>query len=177
MSQFIGRIEHMRDMPNAEHGRQLLHRIATLAEPIMQNHGCRVGELHEFYPQQRPNRWLLGLNQDGGRRIYLLLRDPRDPHRFMSEDKIMDSMLHELTHNKYGPHGHRFHATWNMLRDEWAELRRRGWGQDNMPYGGGHGGMQGGGFDGFDDYDGFDDDGFDDFDGLDDFDDGFFWGF
>jgi hypothetical protein len=148
MARFIDRIVHMRNMPNAEYGRQLLQRIVILAEPIMDRHGFTIGELLEFYPpDQKPNckhypKVLLGQNTGKGRRVELRLRHHRNPHRFLSEDEIMDTLLHELTHNVYGPHGHRFHGTWNSLRDEWKELRRRGWGQNQMYGDAGYGGQE-----------------------------------
>lgn len=36
-------------------------------------------------------------------------------------------MLHELSHNVYGPHDAKFHALWDQLRDEYEGLVRKGY--------------------------------------------------
>lgn len=39
---------------------------------------------------------------------------------------IMDSLLHELSHNRFGPHDANFHALWDQLRDEFSALMKSG---------------------------------------------------
>ena len=39
---------------------------------------------------------------------------------------IMDSLLHELSHNRFGPHDANFHALWDQLRDEFSALMQSG---------------------------------------------------
>jgi len=38
----------------------------------------------------------------------------------------MDTVLHELSHNRFGPHDANFHALWDQLRDEYVALTKRG---------------------------------------------------
>jgi hypothetical protein len=39
---------------------------------------------------------------------------------------IMDIVLHELSHNQFGPHDKNFHAMWDQLRDEYHRLTHAG---------------------------------------------------
>lgn len=38
----------------------------------------------------------------------------------------MDTVLHELSHNRFGPHDANFHALWDQLRDEFSALMQSG---------------------------------------------------
>lgn len=38
----------------------------------------------------------------------------------------MDTLLHELCHNRFGPHDANFHALWDQLRDEYSALMQSG---------------------------------------------------
>ena len=60
---------------------------------------------------------MLGLNRNFGERIYLRLRtDAYDG--FRSYDSIMNTLIHELTHNVFGPHDQKF---WNLF----AEMKKQ----------------------------------------------------
>ena len=68
-----------------------------------------------------------GLNVGGGKQICLRLRYPGDSNQFVPVEQVVDTMLHELAHNVYGPHDAKFHALWNQLRDEHEALVMKGY--------------------------------------------------
>lgn len=45
----------------------------------------------------------------------------------MPMESVVDTMLHELCHNVYGPHDAAFHALWDQLRDEQQGLLMKGY--------------------------------------------------
>jgi DNA-dependent metalloprotease WSS1 len=45
----------------------------------------------------------------------------------MPLEQVVDTMLHELSHNVFGPHDDKFHALWNQLRQEYEGLVRKGY--------------------------------------------------
>jgi hypothetical protein len=45
----------------------------------------------------------------------------------MPLEQVVDTMLHELSHNVFGPHDDKFHALWNQLREEYEGLIRKGY--------------------------------------------------
>ncbi|ELR02287.1 hypothetical protein GMDG_05356 [Pseudogymnoascus destructans 20631-21] len=100
-----------------------LQRAASLVKPIMRAHNFKVGLLAEFLPKERG---LLGLNTGGGRTIHVRLRHATDPTQFFTFQMIMDTVLHELSHNRFGPHDANFHALWDQLRDEYYALMQSG---------------------------------------------------
>ncbi|KAL4884367.1 WLM domain-containing protein [Aspergillus karnatakaensis] len=120
----VGEYQHDRHRPRESEALLILRKIASLVKPIMRRRSWRVGTLCEFYPHQRN---LLGLNVNGGQKICLRLRYPSDQNQFLPIDQVLDTMLHELCHNVHGPHNQQFHALWNQLRDEHAELSIKGY--------------------------------------------------
>jgi hypothetical protein len=42
-------------------------------------------------------------------------------------EQVIDTMLHELSHNEHGPHDEKFHALWDQLRSEYEALVRKGY--------------------------------------------------
>ena len=42
-------------------------------------------------------------------------------------DQVVDTMLHELSHNVHGPHDAKFHALWDQLRKEYEGLVSKGY--------------------------------------------------
>ncbi|KAI0389550.1 WLM-domain-containing protein [Xylariaceae sp. FL0594] len=115
---------HLANYPRAAEALHMLKKIASLVKPLMRARGWKVGELVEFYPDQKN---LLGLNVDRGRRICLRLRYPGDRTLFLPVEEVADTMLHELAHNVHGPHNEQFHALWNKLRDEHLSLTLKGY--------------------------------------------------
>ncbi|KFZ12836.1 hypothetical protein V501_04037 [Pseudogymnoascus sp. VKM F-4519 (FW-2642)] len=100
-----------------------LQRAASLVKPIMRAHNFKVGLLAEFLPKERG---LLGLNTGGGKMIHIRLRHATDPTQFFTFQMVIDSVLHELSHNRFGPHDANFHALWDQLRDEYYALMQSG---------------------------------------------------
>jgi hypothetical protein len=122
--QLIGSYSHLPEMPRPEHALTTLRRLASLVKPLMINHSFKVNELAEFYPTQTN---LLGLNVNMGQRILIRLRAHYDTNTFLPEDQIVGTMLHELTHNRFGPHDQKFYDFLHKLEEEYATIRARGW--------------------------------------------------
>jgi hypothetical protein len=103
--------------------------MASTVKPIMRKRGWRVQILAEFLP---PEGNLLGLNINRGYKICVRLRYHNNPDLFLPLEQIIDTMLHELSHNKWGEHDHKFHALWDELRDEHETLVRKGYTGDGF---------------------------------------------
>jgi DNA-dependent metalloprotease WSS1 len=68
-----------------------------------------------------------GINQNQGQKICLRLRYPGDKNQFLPLEQVVDTMLHELSHNVHGPHDAAFHALWDQLRKEYEGLVSKGY--------------------------------------------------
>ena len=102
----------------------MLQRVARRAHGIMRRHGWVVDELTEL-PPPRGRAELWGDNLNRGERVRLLLRSNsgrRGAVRWMDEDQVFATFLHELAHMEIGPHDARFYALLETLKDE-AALR------------------------------------------------------
>ncbi|XXH06073.1 hypothetical protein Hte_012518 [Hypoxylon texense] len=115
---------HLAHFPRQNEALHTLKKVASLVKPIMRARGWKVGQLTEFYPDQHN---LLGLNVGAGQRICLRLRHPGDRNQFVPIEQVVDTMLHELSHNVHGPHDAKFHALWNQLREEHEQLLMKGY--------------------------------------------------
>ena len=62
-----------------------------------------------------------------GQKICLRLRYPGDKNQFLPLEQVVDTMLHELSHNVHGPHDAKFHALWDQLRKEYEGLVAKGY--------------------------------------------------
>ena len=62
-----------------------------------------------------------------GQKICLRLRYPGDKNQFLPLEQVVDTMLHELSHNVHGPHDAKFHALWDQLRKEYEGLLSKGY--------------------------------------------------
>ncbi|GAA98788.1 uncharacterized protein L969DRAFT_50728 [Mixia osmundae IAM 14324] len=103
----------------------LLKKLATLVAPIMRKHDWTLPTLAEFFPDQKN---LLGMNINGGQKILIRLRQPHSPNAFFDlESQLIETMLHELTHNVHGPHDDKFYAFLDKLKDEYHALRQSGY--------------------------------------------------
>ncbi|PWN45802.1 WLM-domain-containing protein [Ceraceosorus guamensis] len=121
-----GRIKEYRVLkvcPNAEAALTLLRRVGSIVKPIMAKHGWHLPQLVEFLPRDER---LLGLNVNHGQKICLRLRRNKDSTDLFAEDMVVETMLHELTHNVRGPHDEIFDQQLKELTEEWYELRRKG---------------------------------------------------
>ncbi|MBE3046482.1 hypothetical protein IMZ48_28925, partial [Candidatus Bathyarchaeota archaeon] len=62
-----------------------------------------------------------------GSKICVRLRYAGDKTQFMPFESVLDTFLHELSHNVHGPHDDKFHALWDQLRSEQEDLIRKGY--------------------------------------------------
>ncbi|KAI9828745.1 MAG: hypothetical protein M1832_001850 [Thelocarpon impressellum] len=120
----ISDFSHLKEMRRGDEALKALQKVASLVKPLMRQRGWRVGTLAEFYPPE-PN--LLGVNWNKGQKICLRLRYPGDDRQFMPMEQVVDTMLHELSHNVHSAHDAKFHALWQQLRDEHEQLTRKGY--------------------------------------------------
>ncbi|CCK71784.1 metalloendopeptidase WSS1 KNAG_0H03700 [Huiozyma naganishii CBS 8797] len=109
----IGSITYLKSYPRTEVAHGLLHDIYKSISYLMRENHLKVQTLAEFYPK---NGNLLGLNVNAGQKILLRLRCPGDPQSFLPRDQIMQVMVHELTHNRVGPHN----AAFKKQMAEWC---------------------------------------------------------
>lgn len=115
---------HLDRLPRSSDALRSLQKIASLVKPIMRTRGWTVGTLAEFCPEEHN---LLGLNINRGAKICLRLRYHGDKTQFLPLEQVIDTMLHELSHNVFGPHDGQFHNLWNELRDEYTDLKLKGY--------------------------------------------------
>jgi hypothetical protein len=69
----------------------------------------------------------IGINENRGQKICLRLRYPGDQNQFLPLEQVVDTMLHELSHNVFGPHDANFMALWDQLRKEYEALLSKGY--------------------------------------------------
>jgi hypothetical protein len=136
----VGQYSHLATLPREKDALHALRRIASLVKPIMRARNWTVGTLAEFYPDQQNllgkdtsflYKYMLtaftGINVNKGMKICLRLRYPGDQNQFLPMEQVVDTMLHELSHNVHGPHDAKFHALWDQLRKEYEGLVSKGY--------------------------------------------------
>jgi len=116
--------EHLKGRPRSNDALSLLKKVASLVKPIMRSHSWRLPVLAEFFPDS-PN--LIGLNINMGQNILLRLRPAWAPDTFYDEEDVIQTLLHELTHNVHGPHDQNFYQFLSRLEEEYYELKRTGY--------------------------------------------------
>jgi DNA-dependent metalloprotease WSS1 len=116
--------EHLQGLPKGDAALKMLRQVASLVKPIMRKRGWKVQILAEFLPAESN---LLGLNINKGFKICIRLRYHNNPDLFLPLEQVVDTMLHELSHNVFGEHDSKFHRLWDELRDEWETLTRKGY--------------------------------------------------
>ncbi|CAK4030863.1 DNA-dependent metalloprotease WSS1 [Lecanosticta acicola] len=135
--------EHLNGLERGDAALTMLRKVASIVKPIMRKRGWRVQVLAEFLP---PENNLLGLNINKGYKICLRLRYHNNSDLFLPLEDVVDTLLHELSHNVWGEHDSNFHKLWDELRDEHEALIRKGYtGEGFMSEGkrlGGSGGYQ-----------------------------------
>ncbi|KAJ6623161.1 WLM domain-containing protein [Mycena sp. CBHHK59/15] len=119
---FVKSFTHLKGRPKAERALPMLQRIASLVKPIMRKHSWVLPVLSEFFPAQDN---LIDVN--GGQKILLRLRPAHAPDTFYDEEEVVQTMLHELTHNVHGPHDDKFYKFLAGLQDEYDALQRSGY--------------------------------------------------
>ncbi|KAK4361725.1 hypothetical protein RND71_016966 [Anisodus tanguticus] len=102
---------------------EILEKVAKQVQPIMRKRKWKVKVLSEFCPA---NPSLLGLNIGGGAEVKIRLRRPNNEWDFFPYAQILDTMLHELCHNEYGPHNADFYNLLDEIRKECEELMAKG---------------------------------------------------
>ncbi|CAN6674565.1 DNA-dependent metalloprotease Wss1p [Trichomonascus vanleenenianus] len=118
-SEFVREITSLKRKPERDHALYLLHRAASLVKPIMKKRSLKVGVLCEMFPKS-PN--LLGLNVNRGAKVCIRLRPPHNERVFYPMEEIVGTLLHELTHNLFGPHDAKFFKYLDELKAEFEEL-------------------------------------------------------
>ncbi|KAJ7640979.1 WLM-domain-containing protein [Roridomyces roridus] len=121
---FVGTITHLKGRPKEDRALEMLQKIASLVKPIMRKHGWFLPVLSEFFPSQDN---LLGLNVNAGQKILIRLRPAHSPDSFYEEEDVIQTMLHELTHNVHGPHDDKFYKFLSGLQDEFDALQSSGY--------------------------------------------------
>ncbi|CCD23487.1 metalloendopeptidase WSS1 NDAI_0B04520 [Naumovozyma dairenensis CBS 421] len=102
----ITKIAVLQRKPNAEYALSILKDITKQVSYLMKENKFKVSQLVEFYPKDKR---LLGMNVNRGQKIMLRLRDSNDEFQFLARESILGTMLHELTHNLFGPHDKKFY--------------------------------------------------------------------
>jgi len=113
---------------------RLLQKLATdpgIVE-IMQTRHFKVGVLTEMSPAEAqdrmarkgtPNLDLLGYNQNSGGMIVLKLRTD-NVKGFRPYHDLINTLLHELTHNVWGPHDQNFWKLFGELKAQYMRFHR-----------------------------------------------------
>ncbi|CCC68803.1 hypothetical protein NCAS_0B07190 [Naumovozyma castellii] len=108
----ITKVAVLQRKPNNEYALQILQDITKQVSYLMKEEKFKVQTLVEFYPKDKR---LLGMNVNAGQKIMLRLRTPGDEFQFLNREAILGTMLHELTHNLFGPHDRRFYEKLDQL--------------------------------------------------------------
>lgn len=116
----ITKIASLKKFEDKEYANSILHDVAKLVAPIMHENNFRVGLLCEMFPKSGN---LLGLNVNKGQKIMLRLRYHSNSRLFLPMSDIIGTMLHELTHNLYGPHNDQFYKFLDKLKERFEEIQ------------------------------------------------------
>lgn len=120
--------------PSPYDAEKLLQKLTT--DPgiieIMKTRQFKVGILTEMSPveaQERmakkgtPGMDLLGYNQNAGEMIVLKLRTD-NTKGFRPYHDLINTLIHELTHNVWGPHDHNFWKLFGELKAQYMKFHR-----------------------------------------------------
>jgi len=104
---------------------QALSAAARRMKPVMEEFDLSIASLGELDPMYEGrlhgyNETYSGQLRDGTGNIRLALR--RQPWYLM-----LDVMMHELLHNRHGPHDRHFYRFWNSLRDCYSKYHGDEW--------------------------------------------------
>lgn len=118
----VDEISYLKKKPNPERAHELLQDLSKSVSYLMRKFKLKVKTLAEFYPKDKN---LLGLNVNHGLKIMVRLRSPYNDYEFLSWDSIVETMIHELTHNKFGPHDDKFYKQMEEFRlEHWISERQ-----------------------------------------------------
>jgi len=121
--------EYKYTTPTPYEAEALLNKLATdpAIVKIMTERRFVVGLLTEMSPQEAQERMrsegkngvdLLGYNQNAGQKIVLRLRTD-DVKGFRPYYDLMNTLIHEITHNVHGPHDDKFWALFRELKKDY----------------------------------------------------------
>jgi hypothetical protein len=102
-------------LPGDEEARKLLDIAVKAVTPVMQARRWKVDHLTEFLP--RSDR-LLGVNVNRGATIKIRLRSSRSSTQLFRFEAVVETLLHELVHNVFGPHDRSFYGLLDQIKDE-----------------------------------------------------------
>jgi hypothetical protein len=126
---FIGTIQVLKRQTRRDEALFMLQKVASMVKPIMKKHGFKVNALCEFCPK---NASLLGINVNHGMKICLRLRPQHSKSEFLPLEAVIGTMLHELTHNKFGPHDKSFYSFLDTITTELEGLMSQGFKGDGF---------------------------------------------
>lgn len=118
--------------PHPFDAEKLLLKLATdpAIKKIMRKYQWTVGVLAEMDPKSdmialrreaEDGACVLGYNENAGHKIYLRLRTD-DEREFRGYDGLINTLLHELTHNVRGPHDEEFWKIFGQLKAEYLKF-------------------------------------------------------
>lgn len=117
----IGELSFLKRKPNPERAHDLLQDLTKSVSYLMLKNSLKVKALAEFYPRDKN---LLGLNVNHGLKIMIRLRSPNNDAEFLSWESILETMIHELTHNRFGVHDSKFYEQYEDFRlQQWSSER------------------------------------------------------
>ncbi|KAK6462213.1 WLM domain-containing protein [Scheffersomyces coipomensis] len=119
----IEKIGSLNKFPDKDYARDLLHQITKLVAPIIHENNFKVGTLCEMYPK---NANLLGLNVNRGQKILIRLRYHSNDRSFYPLGDLIETFLHELTHNLHGKHDEKFYKFLDGLKQRFETLQHGG---------------------------------------------------
>lgn len=114
----ISKIGSLKRFDDRDYARTLLHEMAILVAPVINEYGFKIGTLCEMYPS---NANLLGLNVNKGQKILIRLRFALNSRLYYSMSSLIDTLLHELTHNVHGAHDNKFYDFLEKLKTRYLE--------------------------------------------------------
>ena len=122
MTSRVGEIRVL-DLPEKKKAEELLKEVCRWAEPLMKDHNWFVPLVEEMN-FGNPN--VGGMNHNGGQKIQIRLRHPKDLNSFYHFEHCMAVMTHELSHNAHMNHSAEFYKLMETLQDEYEKNRSKG---------------------------------------------------
>ncbi|RCK57482.1 DNA-dependent metalloprotease WSS1 [Candida viswanathii] len=119
----IRRIGALKRYPDSDYAKSLLYEAARLVAPIIHEYKFEVCNVYEMFPS---NSNLLGLNVNHGQKILIRLRPHYNDRSFLPMNEIVGTFLHELAHNKFGPHDKKFYDFLDKLKERYEDIHYRG---------------------------------------------------
>lgn len=119
----IERIASLQRKAQKDAALDILHDMAAIVAPIMRHYSLRVRLLCEFFPKSGN---LLGLNVNGGQKICIRLRPQHSEDSFLPQSDLLGTLLHELAHNRCGPHDDRFYKFLDELKNMFYDIQIKG---------------------------------------------------